>query len=128
VPILPLNGVFYLHHTAMRPNLRSNRNQTPKKLTDPDPKPAQPKKPKNQLKRKPTRSKAPTKALTAAEEVVDAAEQLVALQRLGRSLNKVTKPAERLRSRTATLNRASPSAQPRTLQQRFAEISSSPPV
>jgi hypothetical protein len=112
----------------MHPNLRSNRNQAPKKLINPDPIPAKPKKPKKQLKRKPTRSKAPAKALTNAEEVVNTAEQLVALQRLGRSLNKVTKPAERLHSRTTTPNRAPPSTQPRTLQQRFTEISSSPPV
>jgi hypothetical protein len=120
VPILLLNSVFCLLDTAMRPNLRSNRNQTPLKLVDANPTPAQPKKPKKRSKKKPTRRKAPTTAPTAAE-------QLVALQRLRRVLNKVTKPAERGRSRTATPNRPPPSAQPRTLQQRFAEISSSPP-
>jgi hypothetical protein len=83
----------------MRPNLRSNRNQIPRKLVDTDPAPAQPKQPKKQSKRKPIRRNAPAKAPTVAEEVVDAAEQLVALQRFSRALNRVTKPVERARSR-----------------------------
>ena len=63
----------------MRPNLRSNRNQTPRKLVDTDPPPAQPKQPKKRLKRKPIRRNIPIKAPTVAEEVMDTAEQLVAL-------------------------------------------------
>lgn len=99
----------------MRPNLRSNRNKPPSKLAGVNSAPVRPRKPKKQSKRKPTRPKALAKAPTAAEEVVDAAEQLVALQRFGRALNKVTKPAERARSRTP-------------LEQRLAEIPSSPPL
>jgi hypothetical protein len=110
VPVLLLNSVFYLLNTAMRPNLRSNRNQTPLKLVDANPVPAQPENPKKRLKKKPTRRKAPITASTAAEEIVDAAGQLVVLQRLSRVLNKVTKPAKRARSRTVTPNRAPPSA------------------
>jgi hypothetical protein len=79
VPVLLLNSVFCLLDTAMRPNLRSNRNQTPLKLVDANPAPAQPEKHKKRSKKKPTRRKAPITAPTAAEEVVDAAKQLVAL-------------------------------------------------
>jgi hypothetical protein len=94
----------------MRPNLRSNRGQTPKKLINANPAPAPAKKPKKQTKRKPQRRKVPVKAQTVAEEVVDAAEQLVALQQFSRAFNRVTKPAERARSRTPTPNRIPPSA------------------
>jgi hypothetical protein len=79
VPNLPSDCVFYLLEAAMRPNLRSNRGQTPKKLINANPAPAPAKKPKKQTKRKPQRRKVPVKAQTVAEEVIDAAEQLVAL-------------------------------------------------
>jgi hypothetical protein len=62
----------------MRPNLRRNRNQTPLKLVDVDPAPAKAKKPRKS-KRNLTGRKAPVKAPTVIEEVVDTAEQLVAL-------------------------------------------------
>lgn len=130
----------------MRPNLRINRNKPPSKLADVDSAPMAPRKPKKQSKRKPTRRKALAKAPTAAEEVVDAAEQLVALQRFGRALNGVNKPAQRARSRTPLRQRraeiaSSPlvvsdlpkvpaqRARSRTpLEQRLAQIASSPPI
>jgi hypothetical protein len=74
-----------------------------------------PRKPKKQLKKTPTHRKTLAKAPTVAEEVVDAVEQLVALQHFGRVLNGVKTPAQRVRSRTP-------------LEQCLAEIASSPLV
>jgi hypothetical protein len=63
----------------MRPNLRNNRNQTPLKLVNADPVPAQPKKLRKLPKRKFIRRKALTKAQTVAEEIVNTTEQLITL-------------------------------------------------
>jgi hypothetical protein len=63
----------------MRPNLRRNRNQTPLKLVDVDPAPVKVKKPRKKSKRNLTGRKAPIKAPTVIEEVMDAAEQLITL-------------------------------------------------
>jgi hypothetical protein len=63
----------------MRPNLRRNRNQTPLKLVDVDPAPAKAKKPRKKSKRNLTGRKAPVKAPTVIEKVMDAVKQLVAL-------------------------------------------------
>lgn len=53
MPNLLSDCVFYLLEAVMRPNLRSNRGQTLKKLTDANPAPTPAKKPKKQIKKKP---------------------------------------------------------------------------
>jgi hypothetical protein len=62
----------------MRPKLGRNRNQTSLKLIDVDSAPAKAK-PKKKLKRNLIGRKAPAKASTVTEKVMDAVKQLVTL-------------------------------------------------